>query len=253
MKILAFFAHPDDETILAGGCLAMLAKMGYEVHYLICTRGEGGETGSPPICNQKELGFFRENELKNAINALGGKSLTILNYVDPIVGEDNQLFPFTNDLERVVKQLELEMAKNDIDILISHGSNGEYGHPAHKLVFQIAKNYFDQSDDQKYWYTVQAKYDQTLKPHLLNQDDIADWVLDTKTARNEKIQAAKAHISQKALFVRRKSIELGRQVAIEEVIVDEESYHLAFGVKDPLFDLFSLNGYILDKGISKKG
>jgi LmbE family N-acetylglucosaminyl deacetylase len=251
LRILAFFAHPDDETILAGGCLALLAKLGHEVYYLICTRGEGGETGSPPVCNQNQLGFFREKELKNAVNSLGGKTLNLLDYIDPIVGADNRLFPFTNEPEKVVKQLEAQINKNNIDILITHGSNGEYGHPAHKLVFQIAKSYIDHSDKPIFWYTVQAKYDLTLKPHLLNQDDTADWVLDTKTVRNEKIQAAKAHLSQNALFVRRKSKELGRQVAIEEVIVDEESYHLVFGANDPLYELFSQMGFILPKGIRK--
>ena len=47
MKALAFFAHPDDETMLAGGTLALLAHSGVGVHYLIATSGEGGEAGEP--------------------------------------------------------------------------------------------------------------------------------------------------------------------------------------------------------------
>jgi LmbE family N-acetylglucosaminyl deacetylase len=38
MNILAFFAHPDDETILAGGTLALLGMAGAQVHYLCATR-----------------------------------------------------------------------------------------------------------------------------------------------------------------------------------------------------------------------
>ena len=49
MNILAFFAHPDDETVFAGGALALLARQGAQVHYLCATRGEGGETGEPPL------------------------------------------------------------------------------------------------------------------------------------------------------------------------------------------------------------
>ncbi len=49
MNILAFFAHPDDETMLCGGTLALLARAGARVHLLIATRGEGGENGEPPV------------------------------------------------------------------------------------------------------------------------------------------------------------------------------------------------------------
>ena len=44
-KILTIIAHPDDETMLSGGTLALLARAGAEVHYLCATRGEGGEVG----------------------------------------------------------------------------------------------------------------------------------------------------------------------------------------------------------------
>lgn len=50
MNLLAFFAHPDDETMLIGGTLALLSQAGFDVHYLCATRGEGGELGEPLIC-----------------------------------------------------------------------------------------------------------------------------------------------------------------------------------------------------------
>lgn len=248
MNILAFFAHPDDETVLAGGCLAILSKFGHNVHYLISTRGEGGETGTPPICTRQQLSYFRENELQLAVNLLGGKSLTLLNYIDPMVGPENILYPFTDNPSDIVRQLTNVVEKKSIDIIISHGSNGEYGHPAHKLVYQIVKSFFEKLEDKIFWYTVQAEYDPAPKPHLLNHDDVADWVLDTTMVREEKILATKAHKTQHALFIRRKSKELGRQATIEEVIVNEESYHLASGYTDPLFELFTERGLILKKG-----
>ena len=248
MNVLAFFAHPDDETVLAGGCLALLSKSGHNVHYLISTRGEGGETGTPPVCTRPELGLIRENELRQAVNYLGGASLTILDYIDPIVGPDNKLFPFSDDPKLVKRQLEDVVLEKDIDIIISHGSSGEYGHPAHKLVFQIVKMFFENTNENVLWYTVQAEYKHALKPHLLNHDDPADWVLDTTSVRHQKIMATKAHKTQHALFLRRKSKELGRQALIEEVIVNEESYRLAYGSRDLLFELFNEQGLIIKKG-----
>ena len=62
MNILAFFAHPDDETMLTGGTLALLAKRGANIHYVCATRGEGGEIGEPPVTTIQELGETREKE-----------------------------------------------------------------------------------------------------------------------------------------------------------------------------------------------
>ena len=43
MKVLAFYAHPDDETMLAGGTLALLAEAGAQVQINIVTPGEVNE------------------------------------------------------------------------------------------------------------------------------------------------------------------------------------------------------------------
>ncbi len=239
MEILAFFAHPDDETILAGGTLALLARFGHNVHYLIATRGEGGECGDPPLCNREELGRFREGESKAAIKALGGKSLNFMNYVDPVVGPHNELFSFSNEIDPVLAALTEMIQKNKIEIIISHGSNGEYGHPAHRMVYSVVETYFHQKARNLYWYTAQAHFASSLKPHLTNKDDNADWVVDVSSVLDRKINAARAHQTQHALFVRRKKIELKREVFLEEVIVAEESYRFAAGSHDILQDLFS--------------
>jgi len=142
MNILVFFAHPDDETMLCGGLLAILSKSGHDVQFLSCTRGEGGECGVPPLCTQAQLGSLRELELACAVEELGGKSLQFLDYVDPLVGPDNSLFSFTQDQEKLEIELKDYLQTNDIDLLITHGSNGEYGHPGHMTVYQVAlKNY----------------------------------------------------------------------------------------------------------------
>ena len=65
MNILAFFAHPDDETMLAGGALALLAQNGAQVHYLCATRGEGGEVlrnGFAPARDSKMFPVRREGK-----------------------------------------------------------------------------------------------------------------------------------------------------------------------------------------------
>lgn len=245
MNILAVFAHPDDETVLAGGLLSLLAKLGNEVNYMICTRGEGGEVGDPPVSAQQELGLFRELELKNAVEQLGGNSLTILNFVDPVVGENNQLFSFTDDQPLLRDLILKEMDEKKIDVLISHGSNGEYGHPGHLTVFETAKEAVNSQDGKVTWYTCQAVYEDHPKPHLTNRDDPADWVVDVSSVAAEKLAAIASHQSQHSLFKRRKSRELGRMISLEEILQLEESYCLQTKTNDDVLrNILEPNGFL---------
>ena len=104
-KVLTIIAHPDDETMLSGGALALLARVGAEVHYLCATRGEGGEVGEPPISTREQLGAAREREMRCAVQTLGGAGVEFLEYVDPLVGENNELHPYTNDFEGLVARV----------------------------------------------------------------------------------------------------------------------------------------------------
>ena len=125
MNVLAFFAHPDDETMLAGGLLALLAKNGYETTYLIATRGEGGECGEPPLCSQNELGKYRENELRQAVIALGGRELIIWDYIDPLVGENQKLFSFSEDILTLSNQLNQIIKQKKYNNPINYGLIGK--------------------------------------------------------------------------------------------------------------------------------
>lgn len=245
MKILAVFAHPDDETILSGGLLALLADANHDVYYLCCTRGEGGECGDPPLCDQNSLGLVRENELACAVEKLGGKRLTFLDYKDPLVGEDNHLYSFTEDINRLSKEIKNYIFDNKIEIIISHGSNGEYGHPGHITVHRAVQMLIDQEKKDLYWYSVQAFYENSPKPHILNKDNLADWIVDCSSVLDRKISAALCHKSQHALFVRKKSKELERIVDVDEVIIPYESYFLANGEEDILKSLLVIrNNFI---------
>ena len=136
LSVAAIFAHPDDETMFLGGTLAYLAAAGVQVHYLCATRGEGGEMGDPPICERSELGRVREIELECAVNALGGESLAFLDFKDPLVGPEGELFPFSERLEEVIIQIKEYLDRIQPDVILTHGPEGEYGHPAHIQVNQ---------------------------------------------------------------------------------------------------------------------
>ena len=46
-RFVVLAAHPDDETLGAGGLMATLHAAGAEVDVLLCTAGEGSHPGSP--------------------------------------------------------------------------------------------------------------------------------------------------------------------------------------------------------------
>jgi N-acetylglucosamine malate deacetylase 2 len=229
MNVLAFLAHPDDETMLCGGTLALLASLGAQVMVLCATRGEGGELGNPPVCTREEIGKVRSQELACAVQMLGCSGLSFLNYVDPLVGPGEELYPFTQNELYLAEQLVDHIHQSSIEVLLTHGSNGEYGHPAHQLIYRAAKAAVGMLDkDVLYWYTVQAAYATHPRPRLMNEDDPAHLILDVSTVLQQKAQAALCHLTQHDLFVRRTAELVGHPVTVEETVLAEESLHRVF-------------------------
>jgi LmbE family N-acetylglucosaminyl deacetylase len=238
LNVLAFFAHPDDETMLVGGTLALLARNGAQVHYLCATRGEGGETGEPPLCSVEELGAVREAELVCAVQALGGRTLTFLGYTDPRVGPDDSLFSYTEDLTLLAGQVATSVHQAQAGVVFTHGSNGEYGHPAHvttHLAARIAVESF--GADAPLLYSVAAMFPEHPRPRLANHDDPADLVVNISPALEQKTAAALCHRTQHALFTRQASWDAGRLLGVPEVIQPLESLRRVYpGAEGPVED-----------------
>ena len=70
MRFVVLAAHPDDETLGAGGLLATLAGLGATVEVLLCTAGEGSHPDSPTLAPQ-QLAEIRLTEFSGAMSALG--------------------------------------------------------------------------------------------------------------------------------------------------------------------------------------
>jgi LmbE family N-acetylglucosaminyl deacetylase len=226
LDVLAFFAHPDDETMLCGGTLALLARQGARVHVLIATRGEGGEMGEPALCEREQLGQVRETELRCAAQALGAASLSLMDFTDPLIGPDEQLFPFTDDVEALAVQVMEAIRTHRAGAVLAHGRNGEYGHPAHVLVYQATRLSIEAlGEDAPLFYTVQGAFAGHPYPRLANADTPAHLLIDVRTVLEQKTAAALCHRTQNALFVRRQSQERGRPLTVPEIIQPVESLH----------------------------
>lgn len=241
--VLCLVAHPDDETILCGGTLALLAARGVAVHLVCLTRGEGGELGEPPVTTREQLGATREAELVAAAGALKVASLTLMDYVDPDVGPDGALSAPVHDPVMLTGQILGCLEQFKPQVVLTHGSNGEYGHPAHVLVNQMTRAALGTLVEEKApvipaWYTFAAVYAEHPYPRLANADDPADLVIDVTAVMDQKEAAARCHASQQALFVRRRSQAAGRALTLREVLLPQESFRRQWPNALPIDDLF---------------
>lgn len=228
MNVLTIFAHPDDETMFAGGTLALMAEGGADMHYLCATRGEGGELGEPPVCTRQEVSRYREQELTCAIKALGGGSLSFLGFVDPLIGDQEELYPYTDDFEGLVAQITRYIQSNQPTAVLTHGVNGEYGHPGHILTHKAVKEAVEGlGKNAPLLYIFCADFPGHPRPRHANKDHPAHIILDVTPAMAWKTEAAYCHRSQHALFVRRRSQAAGYQLTIPEILLNVESLHRA--------------------------
>jgi LmbE family N-acetylglucosaminyl deacetylase len=209
MRVLVVAAHPDDESVFCGGAIANYASEGHDVFILLTTRGEGGETGEPPLCTPAELGTVREREAQTAAAALGARDVLFLPFQDPPVGPDDTLYPINSTLEEFATTIASVMLELRPDIVLTHGSNGEYGHPqhvfTHKAVFAAIKQLQHIGTDQlpHEVLTWGAAYPEPEKPRHINKDDPADLVLDITPWLAQKVAAYAAHRTQHGLFFRK--------------------------------------------------
>lgn len=238
LNILCLVAHPDDETMLCGGTLALLARRGARVHVACLTRGEGGDLGEPPLADREHIGEVREQEMVCAVQQLGVKSLTFLGYVDPTVGPEDKLFAPEHDPVMLAGQIVNSIKQVQADAVLAHGSNGEYGHPAHILVHQMTlaavSSLYKEAETNSaiippLFYTISATFADHPYPRLTNKDDPADLILDVSPVLVKKEAAALCHKTQNPLFVRRRSQEAGRTLSVGEVMIPVEGLHRVFG------------------------
>ena len=131
-RAVIVIAHPDDETF-TGGLICELVSLGCEVEVVCLTRGEGGPTGQ---WTRGELGVVRTGEMEKACNVLGVKTLTFLDHIDPVGGQYRVFAPDVST-KALVRQI-LPLIEG-ADLVVSHGSCGEYWHSAHLLVYSAVK------------------------------------------------------------------------------------------------------------------
>ncbi len=190
--IVIVTAHPDDE-FFASGLICEAAARNVSAEILCLTRGEGGPVGNG---TREELGQRRERELRAAASALGVSRVTFLGHVDPIGREHRTYAPDVSETA-LAGQLRTLFDQRQPRLLVTHGSGGEYWHPAHLLLHCAVLR---AAGDRLPILTFHAWQEDHALPRMLNRDDPADLRLDTARFREIRLAALRAHASQGEFF-----------------------------------------------------
>lgn len=186
-KMLAIFAHPDDESFAAGGTLAKYAQRGVQVSLLCATRGEAGIPGLTP----KEAGRIREQELRAAAEQLGIEVI-FLGYRD---GELTKADP-----SRLLRAVKNKILRINPQVIITFGPDGVSGHPDHVTISQAVTQAYDQSYRKGLLLYVKPSEATSLGCGVnssTNQDDMSTLTVDITDYKLSKIRAIQCHRSQK--------------------------------------------------------
>jgi N-acetylglucosamine malate deacetylase 2 len=199
-SVLLVAAHPDDETS-AGGLLARYAEEGYHVCLLFLTRGEGGPCGDPPLCEREELGRVREQEARDAAAILGVEEVTFLPYIDG-ARVNGILQPIAAPLDEIAIAIQTQIERLRPEIVITHGSDGEYGHPqhiqAHQATLQALRGLQPWRPESMLTFCAAHPDLQLPDP---NKSDQADWVVDITPWKERKLRSFQAHRTQFNIIV----------------------------------------------------
>lgn len=134
-RLLAIYAHPDDEAFGCAGTFATVTDRGGEVTLVCATRGEAGEISDLALSTPEQLGAVREAELHAAMTHVGVSDVRLLDYRDSgMVGTEENANPanFINaDNDVVIAALLAVMRDVEPDMILTFGADGVYGHPDH--------------------------------------------------------------------------------------------------------------------------
>jgi LmbE family N-acetylglucosaminyl deacetylase len=130
-RLIVVAAHPDDETLGAGGLLAMAAAAGTDVEVIVATDGEASHPDSPTH-SAALLASIRQDEVTRAIAAVAPGALVHLLHLP-----DGRL---TDHVERLAAAISFQLASPWRDDTWVVSTWLEDGHPDHAAAAAAARD-----------------------------------------------------------------------------------------------------------------
>jgi LmbE family N-acetylglucosaminyl deacetylase len=235
-RLLAVFAHPDDETFGSGSTLARYAAEGVDIIVVCATGGEVGEIAPGIDATPETLGDVRKAELRSALDVLGVRSMIMLGYRDSgMAGSEDNHNPaaFINiPINEAVQRLIGIISEFRPQVVATSDPSGGYGHPDHIRVAEIttqafkeAKHHpiFSQTGEEP-WHPAKLYYHVFPRSQMIRwfkyiqerdpsndmskidpnkvgvADEVVTTVLDVSDYVDLRIQASLEHRSQRSPF-----------------------------------------------------
>jgi LmbE family N-acetylglucosaminyl deacetylase len=130
LRLCGIFAHPDDETLGAGGTFARYAAEGVGTYVVTATRGQRGRyRDGRDHPGPEALGRIREAELRAAGQVLGVKEISVLEYQDRDLDQA--------DPQGVIGQIVDQLRRIRPHVVVTFDPYGAYGHPDHIAICQF--------------------------------------------------------------------------------------------------------------------
>jgi len=99
LTVMVVTPHPDDAEIGAAGTIALWARQGRNVVYVVCTNGDKGS--SDPNMTSERLALIREQEQREAAKLLGASEVIFLGHPD---GGLEDTPAFRGELVRLIRK-----------------------------------------------------------------------------------------------------------------------------------------------------
>ena len=169
-RVLGVFAHPDDETICAGGTFAKYASAGADVRVVSLTRGGAGQIRDAGAATRATLRAVRERELAAAGEELGLTRTRCLDHPDGGLSDIDG---------RTLVDLASELlGEFDPDVVITFGPDGFSGHPDHIAVGAAVTA---ACEERRRASPIRLFHCHLPQSRMLLRDRLATWVVELTT------------------------------------------------------------------------
>ena len=153
-RLLAFHAHPDDESSKGAGTVARYHAEGARTVLITATGGEAGDVLNPAADSPEaraDIGAVRRRELLEATDILGYDDVVMLGYRDsgmPDTPPNEHPDAFIHaDLDAVLERLVAIVRSERPQVVLGYDDHEWYPHPDHLKVHELSKPLFEAAAD----------------------------------------------------------------------------------------------------------
>jgi LmbE family N-acetylglucosaminyl deacetylase len=200
-RLLLVFAHPDDESVFAGGVACGTVAERGRVALCTATPGEQGKLGDPPMCPRERLGAVRQAELMAACTELGIRTVRVLGYPDRGLA--------SAPADTIRRQLVEIIRAVRPQVVVTFDPNGSNLHPDHVAISRFTSDAVAAAGDARWFHDLGAPHSvarllwtlpvrpwEVLRRSEPAAEPGADFVLDVTPFVERKAAALRAHRTQ---------------------------------------------------------